>query len=173
MRYTTHSLPTLRHMFPTFADIAKDAVGRTPEGTLADLDRYALHNTSCVIAWDEDTPVGYMVYGEAGKLLSWHKNVPLRVRLSREGIGTIHTACHVHLRKAYWKTGTQKEMSRVMARAILDEGVSHLLLWGYATDQLAAYSLKQPGGRVLDGVKDPNGRQVGVRDLAAYLEADE
>jgi hypothetical protein len=169
--FTRHSLLSLKDMFPALADIADDAVGKDPADTLRELDAYALRGASCILARDNETLIGYVLYGLADKFIAPARQIPIVMRLREEGIQGAHTACHVHLRKAYWKTGTQLAMSRAMAQAMLDEGADHLLLYGYATDQLAAYSLKQPGGRALDGLVDRNGRQVGVRNLAAYLAA--
>lgn len=164
------SLLAARPLFAQMVVIAADAVGKDPDLTLSELEAYALRGASCILARDGDMLIGYLIHGPAEKFLSWVRNMPLLIRLRAEGLAGTHTACHVHLRKAYWKTGTQLAMSRAMAQAMLDQSVSHLLLYGYATDQLASYALSQPGGRVLQGIVDVNGRKAGVRDLAVYLE---
>jgi len=168
--FVNQSLLAARDQYPQMVDIAADAVGKDPELTLSELEAYALRGASCILAREEDMLIGYLIHGPADKFLSWARNLPLLVMLRAEGLAGIHTACHVHLRKAYWKTGTQLAMSRAMAQAMLDQGASHLLLYGYATDQLASYALRQPGGRVLQGIHDVNGRPAGVRDLAIYLD---
>ena len=169
--FTYYRLLMLQDLFPDLVDIARDAVGKDPDLTLSELRAYSLRGVSCTLAYDGETLVGYVLHGSADKFIAWANQLPLLMRLRAEGLHPIHTACHVHLRRAHWKTGTQLAMSRAMAQAILDEGVDYLLLYGYATDQLAAYSLKQPGGRALEGLLDRNGRQVGVRHLPTYLDA--
>jgi GNAT superfamily N-acetyltransferase len=166
-----HKLIDLKAMFSNMADIGFEAVGKSREATLEQLAYFAPRGMGCVTVYDAGELIGYTLYGPVRLFLDPLKNVRTFLRLREEGIRDTYTACHVHLRKAYWKTGTQKQMSQAMARAILDEGASYLLLSDYATDQLAAYSLKQPGSRALDGVLDSNGWQVGVRNLAAYLAA--
>jgi hypothetical protein len=44
-----------------------------------------------------------------------------------------------------------------------------MLLYGYPSDAMNAYSMQQPGSEVLEGFVDFNGRQVGIRNLTVYL----
>jgi hypothetical protein len=164
-----HKLRDLEPMFSAMADIGFDAVGKSRESTLEELAYFAPRGMGCVTIHDEGELIGYTLYGPVRLFINPLKNVQTFLRLREEGIHEIYTACHVHIRRSYWKTGTQKIMSRAFAQAILDEGVDYLLLTDYATDQLAEYSMRQPGSRALSGIVDRNGRPVGVRDLAVYL----
>ena len=169
--YSAHPLSALDH--GVLSEIAFDAVGKDTASALMELKSYAVQGANCIVAEDDSGIVGYIVYGPLSIFVDLSKTGDLVKRLVSEGVGKVNTACHVHVRRAYWKTGTQLAMSRAMAENMVSNGVSHLLLYGYATDQLAQYSLSQPGSRELPGVYDLAGRQVGVRDLRAYLAGTE
>lgn len=168
--FTKSKLIATPELYQTFAEIAEEAVAKPRDECLAELQRYALRGVDCTVVYDGDELIGYILHGPIEKFLLIVKHIPLVLKLRSIGVVNPQTACHVHLRRAYWKTGTQLQMSREMAKSMLADGTSHLLLYGYATDQLAEYSLSQPGSVALPGMLDYNGRQVGLRDLAVYLE---
>lgn len=171
--FKMNPLLALKDQYPALAEVAEDAVGRTSEVITAELEMYARRGLNCVTMYEDEVLIGYVLYGAVEKFLTWTKELPLLMKIRALGITEINTVCHVHIRKAYWKTGHQKQLSREFTKYMLAEGTTHLLLWGYATDQLAVYSTKQPGSQVLEGLLDPNGRIVGVRDLAVYLAETE
>lgn len=171
--FKMNPLLALKDQYPALVEVAEDAVGRTPDVITAELEMYARRGLNCVTMYEDEVLIGYVLYGAVEKFISWPTQLNLLMKLRSMGIQNINTVCHVHIRKAYWKTGHQKQLSREFTKYMLAEGTTHLLLWGYATDQLAEYSIKQPGSQVLEGLLDPNGRIVGVRDLATYLAETE
>ena len=165
----SHPLLTLKDTFETLVDIAGKAVGLDPERALQELNAYALRGMNCTLLKDDGVIVGYALYGTADKFLKWTDLLPVKIRLAKEGIKQTHTACHIHVLPAYLKGGNTARMSVEYCQNIVAEGGTHLLLYGYATDELCEYSFQRPGGRVIEGLQDFNGRRVGVRDLAVYL----
>jgi len=162
-----HSMPDL---FQTFAEIAEEAVAKPRHECLAELSRYALRGVDCVVAYDDVDVVGYALYGPAGKFISWPMHMPLLVELAKRGRKNVYMGSHFHLRKSYWGKGVQLKIMREYSQDILDHGGKDYLIWGSLTDELAAYSNSKPGTEIMDGFVDLNGRQIGLRDIAAYLE---
>lgn len=166
--FTKHSLLSLKDMFPALADIALDAVGKDPGDTLRELETYARRGVSCVLARDGGDLIGYALYGPINKILSSSAQLELSIALSRRGVRNAYTSAHLHLRKKDWKTGIHFEIIRAKSQDMLDIGVSHDIVWT-ANDTYREYAMTKPGTDVLQGVLDPRGKPIGVRDLAAYL----
>jgi hypothetical protein len=78
---------------------------------------------------------------------------------------------NVFIRKALWKTGSQLALSRKVGQQMLANGHEWMILYGYPSDEMNAYSMRQPGSEILDGFFDRNGRPVGLRHLPTYLAA--
>jgi hypothetical protein len=169
----THKLMSLQDIFPALIDIADDAAERDPEEALIELKMYSQRGADCVLMKDSGEPIGYIIYGPAEKFIDFTEELTLLIRMKKEGGEKPYSACHVHLRKKYLKGGYTARMAVEYCRNIVAEGGTHLLLWGYATDELANYAIAKPGVRLFEGMTDGNGRPVGVRDLSVFLKAVE
>lgn len=166
-------LLTLKDRFEQLADIAEASVGLEKDKALAGLSMYAARGVDCLLVTDGDETVGYLLFGPDEKFVPWLQHMKLKMHLVKQGVRSSWTICHLHLLPQYLKRGITARMSVAYCKEIVRRGGTHLLMWGYATDELANYALAKPGGRVFDGFTDSNGRPVGVRDLMTYLKAVE
>jgi hypothetical protein len=167
--YKTGKLMAFKEHYPAFADAAFDAAERDRDDVIRGLTMFAARGMDCVITYDDDAIVGYMLFGPIEKLLQWPTQMPLLLHLRSLGVKEMYASTHLHLRKKYWRTGTQLGMTRAMAAEALANGVKHALLWWITSDKMVTWSLSQPGSTKLEGFVAPNGRPVGLRDLAVFL----
>lgn len=170
LSFEVHWLNELSDQFALIADIGFEVAGRDPAKTQLKLERQAAAGMKAVVGRYEGEIKAFVSVGDAQKSLNWTKEIPLMIQLQKEGKWPLYGLDNVFVRKAFWKTGSQLAMSRKAAEHILSEGCEWMLLYGYPTDELNAYSLKQPGSAALEGFFDYNGRQVGVRHLQTYLD---
>lgn len=171
--YETGKLMTFKEHYETFADIAFEAVERSREDTLLSLRVFDVRGMDCVVVRDEGEIIGYTIYGDTEKFFKWSTQMSLLIRLRKDGIKAIFMPSHVHFRKPYWGKGIYLETQRVYTADMIQQGMTHMLLWTYATKQGADYSLSRPGGIILEGLTGPQGHPVGVRDLEVFMKATE
>lgn len=171
MKTEITSLLHVKDAFPQLASIGAKATGRNPVELKNELDRYARRGADCVLLYCDDVIVGYLIFGHIDKFVNWSKNIPLKARLSQEGIEDVYTTCHIHVLPEYLGQGNTTLMQKSYGEHLLNKNVLYILLWGYATDQLCEFSLSRPGARVFEGLYDNNGRRVGIRNLKAHIAA--
>lgn len=164
--FALHARPEI---YPALADVAHDAMQKDRDDCVAELTTYARRGADCVLAYDDGALIGYSLYGPFEKFHSWRYLIPLKVHLGMRGVREVHVAHHLYLRRAYWDTGTHLTIIREYSRALIEAGAEWYLIWA-ANDAAAQYSISKPGSEALDGFKTPRGVQLGLRNIAAYLE---
>lgn len=168
--YSHHRLIDVEDHFNEMSEIAFKSVDLEVGYALDQIKMFSRRGCDCVLAFDGDRLIGYVIHGEAGKLFDWSRHLHIKIALAKVGIKRVDMACHIHLLKEYWGNGTSTQLFVEYSKGMLRNGAEYTLLWGYATDQLTSYSLSRVGSRVLDGVVDTNGRQVGVRDIRVFID---
>jgi hypothetical protein len=169
LQFQTCWLSELSDQFALIADIGFEVAARDPAVTQRKLQRQAAAGMKAVVGRHEGEIKAFMSVGDARKSLDWTREIPLMMHLQKTGRWPLYAVDNVFVRKEFWKTGSQLALSRTAAAHILDEGCDWMLLYGYPSDEMNAYSMKQPGSIILDGFLDYNGRPVGVRNVAEYL----
>jgi hypothetical protein len=171
--YEIGKLMTFKEHYATFAEIGFEAVGKPVEDTLLGLQIYDVRDMDCVVVRDGDEIIGYTLYGLFEKFFGWSTQMPLLLKLRAAGIKEVFIPMNIHFRKEYWGKGIYLETTRRYSADMLARGVKHMLLWSYATQRAADYSLGQPGATIFEGMTGPQGHPVGVRDLAVFLRETE
>lgn len=169
IRFEHFALQKRSEIYPALAAIADDAMRKDRAECMAELANYARRGANCLLAYHGDKMIGYSLYGPFEKFHSWRHLMPLKVHLGLRGIKAVHVAHHLYLARAYWNTGTHLAMIREYSRALIEQGAEWYLIWA-ANDDAAQYSISKPGSEALDGFKTPRGVQMGLRNIAAYLE---
>lgn len=162
-------LSDLADEFALIADIGVEIAGRDPDETQRKLRFQAVAGMQAVVGRHEGEIKAFMSVGDARRSINWAKEIPLMMHLQKRGAWPLYAVDNVFIRRAFWKTGSQLALSRAVATHILANGGAWMLLYGYPSDAMNDYSLKQPGSELLTGFVDFNGRQVGIRNLAVYL----
>lgn len=173
LQFEVCSLSGLVDQFDLIADIGLEVDNRNPDETRQKLRAQAAKGMKAVVGRNDGEIKAFMSVGDARKSLNWTKEIPLMMHLQKRGAWPLYAVDNVFIRKEFWKTGSQLALSRTAAAHILDEGCEWMLLYGYPSDEMNAYSMKQPGSTVLDGFLDYKGRPVGVRNVAEYLAGTE
>jgi hypothetical protein len=170
--YEHHNLSMIPQHHETLIKIADEYGIHDHETNVRMIAVHATRGTKCVIAKDGDEVVGVAMYGPSERFIAWvGENLPIKLKLAKMGIKDVQCASFIYSKKDLLTTGISSRLVYEYCKAMLQSGATHTMLWGYATDELASFSLSRPGNIVLEGMKDPSGRQVGVRDLKVFVDA--
>lgn len=166
-----HVLTKVPEMHKTFVKIADEYGIHDHERNINQVASYSRRGVNCVVAKDGEDVVGVSFYGQADKFIDWTKQLPLKLHLSKRDIKAVGCATFIYARKDLLKSGVTANLLAEFCQGMLDMGLTHTMLWGYATDELASFSFTRPGSEKLEGFRDLSGRQVGIRDLKVFTEA--
>lgn len=157
------------HLYEKMTGIAQTALDINREDVLIGYKKLGYRGCQVVLAYNQNELIGSTVWGQIDSFVQWGNFPELATKIKDRNhlIGHCNLFVDIH----YWKTGVHRGLVSERYKKAFELGYKKALLFNTVSDPMLSFLLAQPGAKAIRGLKDENGRKVGLVDLKTFAKS--